>query len=156
MRRNQNETSNILSVTDTLFGGVYDTTAHTWHDTVDTRTRNGTTTTWTKKTLVDQALLRGAYVTIGYVVLPKLRVAARADLFRTDYSWKLDTLRASATVVDTFWVIRESRNLNWTLSADYFLNPNTKVTLNYDIKQEDIALPLVKNNVISLQAQVKF
>jgi len=89
-------------------------------------------------------------------VLPKLRVAARGDLMRGDYSWKLDTLRLSPTRVDTSWTIKESRNLNWTLSADYFLNPNAKLTVNYDIKQEDMALPLVKNNVLSLQAQVKF
>ena len=144
------------SVTDTLIRGVYDTTAHAWHDTTYTRTRNVTSTTWTKKTLIDQALSRGAYISAGYVIMPKLRVAARADLFRTDNTWKLDTLRASATKVDTIWVIREARTLNWTLGADYFINPNVKVTLNYDIKQEDISLPLVKNNVISLQAQVKF
>jgi hypothetical protein len=123
---------------------------------VYTRSRTVSSKTWTKKTLIDQALSRGAYVTVGYVVMPKLRVAARADLFRCDNTWKLDTLRASATKVDTMWTIREARTLNWTLGADYFINQNTKVSLNYDIRQEDISLPLVKNNVISLQAQVKF
>ncbi|MCU0606520.1 MAG: hypothetical protein MUF78_03670 [Candidatus Edwardsbacteria bacterium] len=143
------------NVTDTIRTGYLDTLG-AWHDTTYTRVRSVSYKAWTRKTLVDQVLARGAYLTVGYVVMPKLRVAARADLYRTDYSWKLDTLRASATKVDTLWVVKESRNLNWTLGADYFLNPNAKVTLNYDIRQEDMALAVVKNNVLSLQAQVKF
>lgn len=143
------------NVTDTIRTGYLDTLG-AWHDTTYTRTRSVSYKAWTKKTLIDQALARGAYLTVGYVVMPKLRVAARADLYRTDSSWKLDTLRASATEVDTLWVVKESRNLNWTLGADYFLAPSAKVSLNYDIKQEDMALASTKNNVLSLQAQVKF
>lgn len=138
------------NVTDTIRTGFMDTLG-AWHDTTYTRTRSVSYKAWTKRTLIDQALSRGAYVTVGYVVMPKLRVAARADLFRNDYAWKLKTPGA-----DTSWVKTEARTVNWTLGADYFLNPNAKVSLNYDIRQEDMALALVKNNVLSLQAQVKF
>lgn len=138
------------NVTDTIRTGYMDTLG-AWHDTTYTRVRSVSYKSWTRKTLVDQALARGAYLTLGYVVMPKLRVAARADYHRADYSWKL-----AASGADTSWAVSEARNLNWTIGADYFLNPNAKVTLNYDIRQEDMALPLVKNNVLSLQAQVKF
>jgi hypothetical protein len=138
------------SVTDTIRTGYMDT-ASVWHDTTYTRTRSVSYKAWTKKTLVDQALSRSAYLTVGCVVMPKLRLAARADLYRTDYAWKL-----KASGADTSWVKTEARTVNWTLGADYFLNPNVKVSLNYDIRQEDMALALVKNNVLSLQAQVKF
>ena len=139
------------TVTDTLVSWSYDSLYAAWVPTVTFNNRTVTTKTWAKKGMVDQALSRGAYLTFGYVVIPKLRLLARGELFRNDYSWKL-----SVNGADTAWVKAEARTLAWNLGADYFLNKVTKLTVNYDIKQEDMALPLVKNNVLSLQAQVKF
>ncbi len=140
-----------LTVTDTLVSWSYDSLSSAWVPTVTFSNRTVTTKTWTKKTLVDQALARGGYLTVGYVVLPKLRLAVRGDLFRNDYSWKL---KVAGT--DTAWVKAEARTLAWNLGADYFLNKVTKLTVNYDIKQEDKALPLVRNNVLTAMVQAKF
>lgn len=139
------------TVTDTIVSWSYDTLTSVWTPTVTLSNRTVTTKTWTKKSMVDQALARGGYMTVGYVVLPNLRLAVRGDLYRNDYSWKL-----SVSGTDTSWIKTEARTLAWNLGADYFLNKVTKVTLNYDIKQEDMALPLVKNNVLTAMIQTKF
>ncbi len=106
---------------------------------------------WSAPNRIDQKVMRGGYLSVGYVVLPKLRVLGRVDLYR-ESAW----LAYQKVGVNKYSPRSEIRNLNWTLGADYFLNPNTKITINYDIRQEDMAQPLIKNNVISLQAQVKF
>jgi phosphate-selective porin len=59
-------------------------------------------------------------------------------------------------MTDTVWTRTEARTTVWTLGADYFLNANTKISLNYDIKQEDLAFRPYKNNILSAQLQVKF
>lgn len=139
------------TVTDTLVSWSYDSLNSVWVPTVTFSNRTVTTKTWTKKTLVDQALARGGYLTVGYVVMPNLRLLARGEIFRNDNSWKLNT-----TGVDTFWVKSEARTVAWNLGIDYFINKVTKLTVNYDIKQEDMALPLVKNNVLTAMVQAKF
>lgn len=139
------------TVTDTIVSWSYDTLTSVWTPTVTTSNRTVTTKSWTKKSMVDQALARGGYLTVGYVVLPRLRVLGRGDLYRNDYAWKL-----AANGADTAWVKTEARTLIWSLGVDYFLNKSTKVTMNYDIKQEDMALPLVKNNALTAMVQAKF
>ncbi len=101
--------------------------------------------------VVDGVLMRGAYLTVGYVPMSKLRVSARADMYRQNYQWDLITDGTNA-----WWDKTESRVMTYDLGADYFLNPNTKATLNYSIRQEDMALRPVKNNVLMAQLQVKF
>lgn len=139
------------TVTDTLVSWSYDSVNAVWVPTVTFNNRTVSTRTWTKKILVVQALARGGYLTVGYVVIPNLRLAVRGDLYRNDYAWKL-----SVSGTDTSWVKTEARTLAWSLGADYFLNKVTKMTVNYDIKQEDMALPLVKNNVLTAMVQTKF
>jgi hypothetical protein len=139
------------TVTDTMVSWSYDSVGGAWVPTVTFSNRTVTSRTWTKKTLVDQALARGGYLTVGYVVIPNLRLAVRGDLYRNDYAWKL-----ALAGTDTSWTKREARTLIWNLGADYFLNKVTKVTVNYDIKQEDMALPLVRNNVLTAMVQAKF
>lgn len=139
------------TVTDTLVSWSYDSLNAAWVPTVTFNNRTVTAKTWAKKSMVDQALSRGGYLTFGYVVIPKLRLLARGELYRHDYSWKL-----SVNGADTAWVKAEARTLAWSLGADYFLNKVTKLTVNYDIKQEDMALPLVKNNVLTAMVQAKF
>lgn len=104
-----------------------------------------------KRSGVDQNLMRGAYLTAGYVPIPRLRVMARADMYRQNYKWDLVTDGTNA-----WWDKTESRVMIYDLGADYFLNPNTKVTLNYEIRQEDLALRPVKNNLLMAQFQAKF
>ena len=106
---------------------------------------------WIQKSGVDLNLMRGGYLTVGYVPLSKLKVNVRGDLYRENCNWDLVT---DGTI--TWWGKKESRVIIFNLGADYFLNPNTKVTLNYDIKQEDMVLRPVKNNLLSAQLQVKF
>lgn len=139
------------SVTDTLVSWSYDSVGGAWVPTVTFSNRTVTTKTWTKKGMTDRALARGGYLTVGYVVMPNLRLAVRGDLYRNDYAWRL-----SVAGSDTSWAKTEARTLAWNLGADYFLNKVTKVTVNYDIKQEDMALPLVKNNVLTAMVQTKF
>ncbi len=143
------------TVRDTIPGGYMDTTG-TWHDTTYYYTRTIATKTYTKLSGVADKLMRGAYVTVGYVPMQKLKVSVRGDLYREYYSWKPDTVRISATETDTVWTRTEARTTVWTLGADYFLNPNTKISLNYDIKQEDLVYRPYKNNILSAQLQVKF
>lgn len=106
---------------------------------------------WVKRSGTDRNLMRGAYLTAGYVPMSRLKVSARADMFRQNYQWDLIT-----DGTNTWWDKTESRVMIYDLGADYFLNPNTKVTLNYSIRQEDMALIPVKNNVLMAQLQVKF
>lgn len=104
-----------------------------------------------KQAGLDRNLMRGGYLTVGYVPLSKLKVNVRGDMYRENCSWDLVTDGVSA-----WWGKQESRVVICNLGADYFLNPNTKVTLNYDVKLEDMALRPVKNNILSAQLQVKF
>ena len=106
---------------------------------------------WVKRSGVDMNLMRGAYLTVGYVPMSRLKVNVRADMFRQNYQWDLITDGTNA-----WWDKNESRVMVYDLGADYFLNPNTKVTLNYEVKQEDMALCPFKNNVLMAQLQVKF
>ncbi|MDQ7799208.1 MAG: porin [Candidatus Edwardsbacteria bacterium] len=106
---------------------------------------------WVYKSSVDLNLMRGGYLTVGYVPLSKLKVNVRGDFYRENCQWDLVTDGTNA-----WWDKKESRVIIYNLGADYYLNPNTKVTLNYDIKQEDMALRPVKNNILSAQLQVKF
>lgn len=106
---------------------------------------------WVKRSGIDGVLMRGAYLTIGYVPISKLKVNARADMYRQNHTWDLITDGTEA-----WWDKTESRVMIYDLGADYFLNPNTKVTLNYSIRQEDMALRPVKNNLLMAQLQVKF
>jgi phosphate-selective porin len=108
-------------------------------------------TVWVKKSGLDAILMRGAYLTAGYVPMSKLKVNVRGDMYRENCSWDLVTDGITA-----WWGKQESRVVICNLGADYFLNPNTKVTLNYDVKLEDMALRPVKNNILSAQLQVKF
>jgi len=101
--------------------------------------------------VVDGVLMRGAYLSVGYVPMPRLKVSARADLYRQTNAWDLITDGTNA-----WWDKNESRVMIYDLGADYFLNPNTKVTLNYSIRQEDMALRPIKNNILMAQLQVKF
>ena len=87
---------------DTVVAGVYDTTQTTdWHDTVYTRTSK--TKLYTLRSIVNSKLMRGAYITLGYVPMQKLKINLRGDLYREDYKWKLDTLRVSSTDLDTIY-----------------------------------------------------
>jgi hypothetical protein len=104
-----------------------------------------------KQAGLDRNLMRGGYLTVGYVPLSKLKVNVRGDMYRENCSWDLVTDGITA-----WWGKQESRVVICNLGADYFLNPNTKVTLNYDVKLEDMALRPVKNNVLMAQLQVKF
>lgn len=106
---------------------------------------------WVTQSGVDMNLMRGAYLTVGYVPMPKLKVNVRGDMYRENCSWDLVTDGTTA-----WWGKKESRVVICNLGADYFLNPNTKVTLNYDVKLEDLILRPVKNNVLMAQLQVKF
>lgn len=106
---------------------------------------------WVKRSGADMNLMRGAYLTVGYVPMSRLKVNVRADMFRQNYQWDLITDGTNA-----WWDKNETRVMVYDLGADYFLNPNTKVTLNYEIRQEDLALRPVKNNVLMAQLQVKF
>lgn len=139
------------TVTDTMVSWSYDSLSAAWVPAVTFSNRTVTTKTWTKKSKVDQALARGGYLTVGYVAMPRLRLAARGEVFRNDCYWKLN-----AAGTDTSWVEAEARTVAWNLGADYFLNKMTKLTVNYDIKQEDKALPLIKNNVLTAMVQAKF
>lgn len=139
------------TVTDTLVSWSYDSVGGAWTPEVTFSNRTVTTRTWTRKALVDQALARGGYLTVGYVVLPRLRVLGRGDFYRNDYAWKL-----AAAGTDTAWVKAEARTMVWSLGADYFLNQAAKLSVNYEIKQEDMALPLAKNNVLTAMVQAKF
>ena len=104
-----------------------------------------------KQAGLDRNLMRGGYLTVGYVPLSKLKVNVRGDMYRENCSWDLVTDGTT-----TWWGKKESRIVVCNLGADYFLNPNTKVTLNYDVKLEDLILRPVKNNILSAQLQVKF
>ena len=106
---------------------------------------------WITRSGVELNLMRGAYLTVGYVPLSKLKVNVRGDVYRENCQWDLVTDGISA-----WWGKSENRVIIYNIGADYFLNPNTKVTINYDIKQEDMALRPVKNNILSAQLQVKF
>ncbi|MBI4726497.1 hypothetical protein HY768_04620 [candidate division TA06 bacterium] len=108
-------------------------------------------TTMVTQSGVDMNLMRGGYLTVGYVPLSKLKVNVRRDVYRENCQWGLIT-----DGISSWWNKKESRVIVFNLGADYFLNPNTKVTLNYDITQEDMALRPVKNNPLSAQLQVKF
>jgi phosphate-selective porin len=143
------------TIRDTIPSGYMDTLG-AWHDTTYYFTRTIATKTYSKLSGVAGKLMRGAYITVGYVPLQKLRVSLRGDLYREYTSWKPDTVRISTTELDTVWKRTEGRNVVWTLGADYFINPNTKVSLNYDIKQEDLVYRPIKNNLLSLQLQAKF
>jgi phosphate-selective porin len=144
-----------MTISDTIPGGYMDT-AGTWHDTTYYYTRTINTKTYTKVSDVTSKLMRGGYITVGYVPMKNLKINARGDLYREYYTWKLDTVRVSTTELDTVWSRTEARTFNWTIGVDYFLNPNTKFSVNYDIKQEDLALRPKKNNVLAAQLQVKF
>jgi hypothetical protein len=140
---------------DTVVVGVYDPGLG-WYDTVYTKADTVKVKKYTRVSSVTEKLMRGAYLTVGYVPIQKLRVSLRGDLYREYTTWKTDTVRISTTELDTVWKRTEGRTTVWTLGADYFLNPNTKVSLNYDIKQEDLAYRPLKNNLLSLQLQAKF
>lgn len=108
-------------------------------------------TAWVYQSGVDRNLMRGGYLTVGYIPLSKLKVNVRGDVYRENCQWDLVTDGNNA-----WWDKRESRVAIVNLGADYFMNPNTKLTLNYEIRQEDMALCPVKNNVLMAQFQVKF
>jgi hypothetical protein len=108
-------------------------------------------TAFVKRSDPDMNLMRGGYLTVGYVPVSKLKVNVRGDMYRENCLWDLVT---DGTI--TWWSRKESRVMIITLGADYFMNPNTKFSVNFDIKQEDLALRPKKNNVLAAQLQVKF
>ena len=108
-------------------------------------------TAWIKRSGTDANLMRSTYLTVGCLPLPNLRVMARADMYRQNYKWDLATDGSNV-----WWDKSESRVMTYTLGTDYSLNSNAKVFLNYEIRQEDLALRPVKNNVLMAQFQAKF
>lgn len=108
-------------------------------------------TEWVREDGVTGQLMRGACLTVGVLPRKQVKLNARADLFRQEAGWNLVTDGTRA-----WWHKQEWRVAVYTLGADYFLNPNTKCSVNYEIRQEDLALSPVKNNLLMAQLQVKF
>ncbi|HMG83809.1 MAG TPA: porin [Ferruginibacter sp.] len=92
------------------------------------------------------AIHQGWYAVVAYYVLPKLQAVFKYDTYSPEVNPKFTGLH-SVSDASTYFIF----------GANYYFNPNVKLTANYNWRTEQGKIPAIQNNnVVTAQLQLAF